>query len=530
MHLPPLASLFAKKPQQKVTIGTGGPFGLFPVHLCLNSFQSHIYCAGQSGAGKSKWLESVLVEAATQGVGCGLLDPHSDLANDFVAQLASAPPNKAWLSVAQNRGRVLYVDPARSDYLVPANILNCSYATSYETAELVIEAFRRVWPETLAEAPRFAQIMRNAVFVLAEKGLSLLELEPFLTDADFREYVLTGIRDPMVVSFFANQYARWGRDQLIMASPVLNKVSAFLFQPSVRAMLGARQNRLDFRRIIDEGTVLIVDLGGFNDPETQRLLGSLWVTSMEQAAFSRKEQTPAQRRPFFCMIDEFPFFCARDQSSLARILSECRKYRLHLGLAHQTITQLQGERLQGALENAKLKVIFGTGRQTAAAISSSLFMPNPDAVKHVVEDADAQERSHPVYQHLMEQMEVFTQTLQRLKKRRIVVKLPDDDRVFKLKTPTVPKPRISREQLAQVKCILARQSGRPRRELEQEIASRQPNRINQTGHAAQQTANDDDFWGIKKPTNSRTGLDTPFSPLPAVLPPSDGVRDTVWTE
>jgi hypothetical protein len=499
--LPNLVSLLVGKPQPQITIGTGGPFGLFPVRLPLHSFQSHIYCAGQSGAGKSKWLESVLVSAATQDVGCGVLDPHSDLANDLLAQLDSYPRDKPWLSVVQNRARILYVDPARTDYLVPANILRNSYATAYETAELVIEAFRRVWPETLAEAPRFAQIMRNAVFVLAEQGFSLLELEPFLTDADFRTRLLSGIHDPMIVSFFSNQYSRWGRDQIIMASPVLNKVSAFLFQPSVRAMFGARENRLDFRRIIDAGTVLIVDLGGFNDPETQRLLGSLWVTGLEQAAFSRKDQASEERRPFFCMIDEFPFFCSRDQSSLARILSECRKYRLHLGLAHQTISQLESDRLQGALENAQLKVIFGTGRQTAAAISSSLFMPDPAAVKHVVEDPDAQERSHPVYQHLLEQVEVFTQTLQRLKRRQIVVRLPDDDRVLRLKTPTVPSPRVSRQQLDQIKAALARESGKPRAELEREIANRQPGRTGQAGQSRHRALSDADFWEESKPAD-----------------------------
>ncbi len=92
-----------------------------------------------------------------------------------------------------------------------------------------------------------------------------------------------------------------------------------------------------------------------------------------QSVYTRNLTLP--RKPFFCMIDEFPLFCSRDQTSLARILSECRKYRLHLGLAHQTVTQLPGARIQGALENAKLKIVFGTGRQTAESIVKELFMP-----------------------------------------------------------------------------------------------------------------------------------------------------------
>ena len=250
--------------------------------------------------------------------------------------------------------------------------------------------------------------------------------------------MLRHVEDPLVVSFFQHQYDRWGREQPIFVSPVLNKVSAFLFKPQVRTMLGADDNALDFRRIIDEGKILVINLGCFRDEETQRLLGSLFLTSLEQAAFSRSNQPPHARRPFFCMIDEFPLFCARDQTSLARILSECRKYRLHLGLAHQTIAQLPGQRIQGALENAKLKVIFGTGRQTAEAIARELYMPDPKAIKHEVIDEAAKERTHPVFSALGDQFEVFTQSVQQLSRRRSLVKLPDKATVAHVHIPQVP--------------------------------------------------------------------------------------------
>ena len=494
LTLPNVLLWFCGKLNSKVRLGSRGLFGLFPLAVDIASLQTHLYCVGQSGQGKSKLLQSLLYQLAVNDRGCGVLDPHSDLASDLLAQLASSPRDTPWLFQPDNRQRVFYVDPARTDYLIPANILRNPHATSYEIAENVIEAFRRVWPETLAEAPRFAQIMRNAVFVLAERGLSLLELEPFLTDPDFRSRLLAGIHDSLVVSFFDQQYDRWGRDQLIMASPVLNKVSAFLFKPQVRCMLGARENRLDFRKIIDSGQVLIVDLGGFNDEETQRLLGSLLVTNLEQAAFSRRDLPPQKRRPFFCMIDEFPLFCSRDQTSLARILSECRKYRLHLGLAHQTISQLPGERLQGALENAKLKIIFGTGRQTAQAIVGDLFMPDPSLVKHVVDDETAQERSHPLFETLYNQFEGFTQRIQRLRRRQVLVKLPDQDRVLKLRTPTVPEAHVSRQQLERIKRDLARQAGKPRHELEREISQRFVPTASRTRTAPADPAQREKFW------------------------------------
>jgi hypothetical protein len=453
-------------------LGNSGLWGLWKTSIPLADLQTHLYAVGSSGQGKSKFLQHLLFELTTHGWGCGVLDPHSDLATDLLGQLASYPAKAPWLAQRENQQRVVVLDAARSDYILPANILKSSCSTPYEIAENVVEAFRRVWPETLAEAPRFAQIMRNTILVLASRGLSLLELEPFLTDATFRKRLLTGFPDPLVISFFEQQYNRWGRDQLLFAAPVLNKVSAFLFKPQVRLMLGATENRLDFRQMIDSGKVLMIDLGGFKDEETQRLLGSLFLTSLEQAAFSRRHQQPAARRPFFCMIDEFPLFCSRDSTSLARILSECRKYRLHLGLAHQTISQLPTERLQGALENAKLKVIFGTGRQTAEAIVKELFLPNPQAVKHTVQDEAAQARSHPLFDPLLEQFEMFIQTIQRLRRQQVLVKLPDAERVLHLHTPTIPPARVQRHEVEQLKSKLIQQLGVPRHQLEAEILKR----------------------------------------------------------
>lgn len=474
MHLPRIA--FNRR-RHTVCLGTRGPFGLFPVSVPLASYNTHLYVVGQSGSGKSKLLQHLLFELITGGWGCGVIDPHSDLASDLIAQLFEA----GWLTQSHNRRRIIFLDPARCDYLIPANLLKSSYATPHQTAENIVEAFRRVWPETLSEAPRFAQILRNGLMVLIEHNLSLAELEPLLTNRQWRTQLLAGVTDHEAVSFFTDQYNRWGREQIIFAGPVLNKVSAFLFQPPVRLSLGASENRLDLRRIIDQGDILIVDLGGLNG-ETQQLYGSLIVTLLEQAAMSRRNAQ--SRRPYFCMIDEFPFFCARDPTTLARILSEVRKFRCFLGLAHQTIAQTDN-RMRGALENAKLKIIFGTGRQTAEALVKDLFMPDPQAIKHEVQDSAAQERSHPLYDPLMEQFERCTQSIQRLRRRQVLVKPPDRETPFKLRTPDVPAARISDAQLAQLKTALVRQVGRPYREFE---AARRAENV----QVSEQT--DREFW------------------------------------
>jgi hypothetical protein len=135
--------------------------------------------------------------------------------------------------------------------------------------------------------------------------------------------------------------------------------------------------------------------------------------------------------------------------------------------------------MQGALENAKLKVVFGTGRQTAQALASQLYLPDPEAVKHVVEDAEQQARSHPLFENLYNQAEMAVQELMRLKSRHVIVKLPDSDRLYNLKTPTVAGTVTSRSRLDEIKRVLARQSGRTCAELTRELAARLPTQANQ---------------------------------------------------
>lgn len=154
----PLPSWLARRKTDRVFLGTAGWFGLSSVSVPLADYNTHLYVVGQSGSGKSKLLQHLLFELITKGWGCGVIDPHSDLVNDLIAQLYET----GWLAQSHNAQRVLLLDPAQTDVIVPANLLNCSYANAYEVAENIVEAFRRVWPETLAEAPRFAQILRNA--------------------------------------------------------------------------------------------------------------------------------------------------------------------------------------------------------------------------------------------------------------------------------------------------------------------------------------------------------------------------------
>lgn len=403
----------------------------------------------------------------------GLVDPHADLVNDLLGLLASYPQERPWLAQKENFQRLIYFDPSRTDFLLPCNLL-ASSDRPYTTAQNIVEAFRRTWPESLKEAPRFADVALHSLWVLVENGLTLVELPRLLTDPPFRERCLQQVTHPAVPQFFQERFERWGKEAPLMIESLLNKVSALTLNPQLRLILGAKDNHLHLRHLMDAGRVLLVNLGRC-DQETRNLLGSLLMVFFEQAALSRVELPKPQRRPFFLAVDEFQKFTANEGSTrvLSEVLSECRKYGLHLLLAHQSLSQMDNERLLGALEQAQIKVIFGTGRRTAQALAGELFAPDTQKVKHEVEDERQQERTHPLFAPLSEQFEGFIQAMQRLRRRDVFVQLPESEGVVRLRTLTVPEGRIAPGALEAIKSALVRKDGREVAALREEMEQRQ---------------------------------------------------------
>lgn len=337
---------------------------------------THVYVIGASGTGKSKFLESLFVADVKSGRGCGLIDPHGDLARDALAHLLS----DGFFNTPDALKRVIYFDPARTDFTIEFNVLK-SRLPPYTIANQVIEAIRRTWPQSLREAPRFVNIALASLLALIEAKKSLVDLPIMMTDKPFRDRVLAAVRDPHVVEFFRNRYDTWGKGFTIES--VLNKATAFTLNPHLRRCLGTTKNALDFRHIMDAGKVFIANLGNCDD-ETRRLIGSLITTGLEQAATTRSED----RKHFYLYLDEFQDFCANDGGSqtLAQILSECRKYNLHIHLAHQTLGQIQS-RVESALGNVGIKVVFALDYEDAKVLAHKLFVDYTGNIKW--EDATA---------------------------------------------------------------------------------------------------------------------------------------------
>lgn len=446
-----------------LVLGRTGPYWPFPLfRLRAQERTTHMYVVGITGQGKSKLLQHCLFQDILAGRGCGVLDPHTDLAGDLLSSLAAG-----FFKNPANRARVLYFEPSQSESALPFNVLATSYSP-YARAMNLVEAFRRTWPESLREAPRFTNILLAALLTLIANQLTLAQLPRLLTDKPYRENLLDRVEDPEVISVFHDRLDRWGREQPLILESILNKVSAFTLNPILRDILGQKENALDFRRIMDQGQVLIVDLGRC-DGETRRLLGSLIVTGLEQAALSRKEEPARNRRPFYFYIDEFQDFCANESSTttLAHILSESRKFGLHLTLAHQTLGQMPSDRMRSALGNIGTKVVFAVDRTDAEVMAKKLFFVDGEEIKHEVENEPQQERTHPVYYSLPEAWEKTTQAIQALRPRDCFVKTPQHG-VAKIKTLAVPGNPLSKKNLTN---LIAQLSRRPsfEKQLEEQV-------------------------------------------------------------
>ncbi|MCB8978688.1 MAG: DUF87 domain-containing protein [Ardenticatenaceae bacterium] len=320
-----------------VTFGSRGPFisgidfGLSKFRIPLSKLNTHIYVVGKSGKGKSKFLEGFLWQLISHGQGCGLIDPHGDLANNLLKLLAFQPLGKnkqPWLSDPKNAHKLIYCEPGHKEYFVPMNVL-ASSDTPYTIVSNVIEAFQRTWSKELEAAPQFKNVTLHSLLLLIEHRLSLVQLPHLFMYKDFRESLLATSQNKDVKGFFYERFEKWGREQTLRIESLLNKVTALTLNPSLKLMLGASENRLNLRQFMDEGKILIFNLG-MCDHETRNLLGSLLAVRLEQAALSRVELEEDKRHRWYCVLDEFQRFVANEGSAqaLAEMLSEARKFGL----------------------------------------------------------------------------------------------------------------------------------------------------------------------------------------------------------
>jgi hypothetical protein len=407
--------------------------------------RAHMHILGKTGSGKSYFLAGLFLAMHDIGMPVTLIDPHGDLAELVLAHLAQ----RGVFTDPAAYDRLVYLDlpaaAAQGKYL-PFNYLEQPY-DDHAMAELVAEAARRAWPELATGAPTFENILKHSVIALRQNQQPLTRLADLLVDKDYREQLLTNVTDDQVVRFFHMRMDQWGRDEAHMKESTLNRADLLTLSPFLRHSLGALENRLSFRELIDSGCSLIVNLA-LPHHDARRLFGCLLTVGMESAALSRADNL-TERTPHHLMIDEFSQFMAQSETALTRMLSETRKYELFCVMAHQNWSQAS-ERLKGALQNVGIEVILKAGRMDAEYSARVMGSVNPMEVKHVVEDEIAEERTHPSYLSLPEQWEHQVQQIQRLRVGEAFIRLMDDS-VHKLRTRTLPQLTFPRHQLQAIR-------------------------------------------------------------------------------
>ncbi|MCR9195137.1 MAG: type IV secretion system DNA-binding domain-containing protein, partial [Hyphomonas sp.] len=252
----------------------------------------HQYIVGQTGTGKSTLLFNMIRQDIAQGRGCCLIDPHGDLA-ETVAAIAG--------------DRAHYWDAA--DPASPYGYNPLAYVRSDLrplVASSLIDALKKQWAD--AWGPRMEHLLRYALLALLERpDATLDDILPLFLDKDFRSEVVASVTDDAVRRFWTSEFPKLNyKTTLDGVAPIANKLGAFLAHPLVRNAVCEPREPLRFRRIMDDGQMLIVNLAkGLLGTDTSNLLGGLIVSMIAYAAYSRQQTPEADRRPFFLYIDEF---------------------------------------------------------------------------------------------------------------------------------------------------------------------------------------------------------------------------------
>ncbi|MFH1187663.1 MAG: type IV secretion system DNA-binding domain-containing protein [bacterium] len=323
----------------------------------------HMYLIGKTGMGKSNALENMVISDIKAGNGVCLIDPHGDTAEKILRHIPNRRIND-----------VVYFNPADMDYPIAFNILeSVDSSKKHLVASGLIGVFKKIWADSWG--PRLEYVLRNAILALLDyNGSTLLGITRLMVDKDYRKEVVEKIQDPVVKSFWVNEYSKYpDKFQVEAISPIQNKVGQFLSNALIRNVVGQVKSTINMREIMDNKKIFIANLSkGRIGEDTSALLGAMFITKLYLAAMSRIDVVEEERQDFYLYVDEFQNFATE---SFANILSEARKYRLNLIIAHQYIEQLDEKVAAAVFGNVGTIICFRVGAADAEELEKE-FMPN----------------------------------------------------------------------------------------------------------------------------------------------------------
>ncbi|MFN4212991.1 MAG: type IV secretory system conjugative DNA transfer family protein, partial [Microgenomates group bacterium] len=317
--------------------GTAIGFGYYrgvkrPVHISFDDRRRHVYIIGKTGVGKSVLLHDMAIQDIKAGHGVCVIDPHGDLIDDIIKYI---PPERA--------EEVIYFDPSDTERPMGLNLLEAKNEEQkhFITTSIINLMYKLYDPQrTGIIGPRFEHAVRNAMLtVMSEPGATFVEVVRCLTDSKYVQELLPKVTDPIVRRYWTDQIAQtsdFHKSEVL--DYIVSKFGRFVTNKTMRNIIGQSQSAFDFRKVMDEGKILLINLSkGKLGEENSSFLGLVLIPKILVAAMSRQEIPEPQRRDFFLYVDEFQNFATPD---FATILSEARKYHLNLTVANQFIGQM----------------------------------------------------------------------------------------------------------------------------------------------------------------------------------------------
>ena len=325
----------------------------------------HVYVIGKTGMGKSTLLENMAVQDIRNGEGLAFIDPHGQTAEKLLEYIPE-----------ERKQDVLYFAPFDTNNPVSFNVME---DVGPDKRHLVVSGLMSVFKKIFVDAwsARMEYILSNTLLALLEyPDSTLLGVNRMLSDKAYRAKVIDNITDPAVKSFWVDEFLKYNERYMQEAGDAIkNKIGQFTANPLIRNIIGQPKSSFDIRKIMDERKILIMNLSkGLVGETNANLLGSMLTTRIYLAAMSRADLPIAQMEQmpnFYFYVDEFQSFA---NATFANILSEARKYKLNLTIAHQYIEQMEEDVRNAVFGNVGTTIVFRVGPFDAEVLET-IFSP-----------------------------------------------------------------------------------------------------------------------------------------------------------
>ncbi|MEK9181919.1 MAG: CxxC-x17-CxxC domain-containing protein [Patescibacteria group bacterium] len=319
--------------------------------------RQHVYLLGKSGTGKSALMFNMIIQNIQNGEGVCMVDPHGE---NVEAILSAIPPHRM--------KDVIYFNPADADYHIGFNVLELiDPQYKHLVASGLMGIFTKIWAN--AWSARMEYILNNCILALLDTpGTTLLGIPRMLVDKDYRQKIISNLKDPVIKAFWVHEYEAWQdkfRNEAI--APIQNKVGQFLSTSIIRNVVGQSKSTINIFDMMNEGKIFLVNVSkGRIGEDNSALLGGMIITKIQLAAMERVRIPEESRKDFYLYVDEFQNFVT---DAFAGILSEARKYRLNLTVAHQYTAQLISDKSSAVRDavfgNVGTMIVFRVGADDA---------------------------------------------------------------------------------------------------------------------------------------------------------------------